>query len=87
MLTYKKASLPLALTVHRVGDTTDCKKLSFERTDLYISGASLERFLRKNIKIKLLDDESDRMESLSLMNEQGLYGPFFDARLIILVQK
>lgn len=47
LLEYKNSTeMPLALTVHRTGDTTDCDKISFPRCDVYISGGELERFLR-----------------------------------------
>ncbi len=86
LLVYRQAQMPLALTVHRTGDTTDCGKLSWSRSDVYISGQALEQFLRQNLVIRLMDDLSERIKSISLLNDRGLFESYFDDRLVKLVQ-
>jgi len=62
MLIYKEnPEMPLAITCHRVGDTTDCDKISFERCDVVLEGAVLEQFLRQNLFIWLKEDNSRRI--------------------------
>jgi hypothetical protein len=86
LLVYRQDKMPLALTVHRTGDTTDCDKLTWSRSDVYINGQALEQFLRQNLVIRLKDDMSERIKSISLLNDRGLFEPYFDDRLVRLVQ-
>lgn len=72
--------------MHRTGDTTDCGKLSFDRYDVYMQGKDLEQFLRQNLIVKLLDDDSQRIKKIKLNNPNGLFGKCFNEHLIVKVQ-
>jgi hypothetical protein len=53
---------------------------------VYISGQALEQFLRQNLVIRIMDDLSERIKSISLLNDRGLFESYFDDRLVKLVQ-
>ena len=85
MLVYKNFANPLALTVHKVGDTTDCDKISFERSDVIHKGDALEAFIRRNLLIWLKEDNSRRIKNIALNNSKGLFGKLYDERLVIMI--
>lgn len=66
MLIYKvEPKNYLAITCHKVGDTIDCGKITYDRTDLVIHGKALENFLRANLLIWLKPNER-RIEAIGL---------------------
>jgi hypothetical protein len=66
MLIYNvKPKNYLAITCHRVGDTLDCGKITYQRTDLVMHGKELEQFLRSNILIWLKLNER-RIQAIGL---------------------
>lgn len=65
-LIYDSQSKPFAITVHKLGDTTDCDKISFPSKDIHLQDAKLVKFLSENLLIWLKPDMPRRISNIGL---------------------